>query len=240
MNKKVSFVAFYLNSPETCRLVLFWVATKKVDTTIYTMSESIREAVDSAKEYIGETTSKLSASFDQEGWVDKVRNIKADDVVAYVKSINKDQVIEDVKQLKLTPVTITLAVVALTSIVLFGGILGGSSTKKSLKHKTKHSSKKKLTKAQKANKDIQGILEHVDTTYIPSIDNYIEQYDELSTDDQEYKYNYINEMLLKETIKLDAIDVGTNEVLRTNRKKVIKYIQDHQKRLDAFRKFKKE
>ncbi|SLA20934.1 BAG domain [Mycobacteroides abscessus subsp. abscessus] len=42
-------------------------------------------------------------------------------------------------------------------------------------------------------------------------------------------------MLLKELVKLDGIDVTGNDILRENRKKVIKFIQDHQKRLDKFK-----
>ena len=93
-----------------------------------------------------------------------------------------------------------------------------------------------MTKAQKANRQIQEILDYVELTYVPEIDKFIETYKELSSEDVEYKFNYFEEMLLKELMKLDAIDVTSNEILRDNRRKVIKFIQDHQKRLDKFKK----
>ena len=149
--------------------------------------------------------------------------------VTYVQGLTKDEIVSDITQLKVTPITVAITITSLTSIIL----LAKSLTSKPAKPTKK---KKRLTKAQKANRDIQQILDFVEGTYVPQIDEYIENYQD--EDDVEYKYKYFEEMLLKEVMKLDSIDVVGNDVLKVNRKKVVKFIQDHQRRLDAFKKGK--
>lgn len=149
--------------------------------------------------------------------------------VTYVQGLTKDEIISDITQLKVTPITVAITITSLTTILL----LAKSLTSKPAKPTKK---KKRLTKAQKANRDIQQILDFVEGTYVPQIDEYIENYQ--AEDDVEYKYKYFEEMLLKEVMKLDSIDVVGNDVLKVNRKKVVKFIQDHQRRLDAFKKGK--
>lgn len=160
--------------------------------------------------------------------------------IDYIKSITKDDVINDFKELKVSPITISLTLVALTTLLIFGKIFlsGGSSTTSSSDKKSTKSKKpkKKLSKAQKANKSIQAILDFVESEYVPQIDKYIDNYKSLKSDEAEYKYNYFEEMLLKELMKLDGIDVSSNDILRENRRKVVKFIQDHQKRLDKLKK----
>lgn len=149
---------------------------------------------------------------------------------AYVQGLTKDDIINDLSQLKVTPITVAIALTSVTTLALLS---------RSLASKPKPTKKKKrLTKAQKANRDIQQILDYVEGTYVPQIDEYIETYQQLNEEDVEYKYKYFEEMLLKEVMKLDSIDVVGNDVLKVNRKKVVKFIQDHQKRLDAFKKGK--
>lgn len=96
--------------------------------------------------------------------------------------------------------------------------------------------KKPLTMAQKTNLEIKRVLDFVEDEYVPQIDKYIEKYDKLDEGDREYKFNYFQEMLLKQLLALDGIDVGGNVVLRDNRRKVINFIQEHQSRLDTFKK----
>lgn len=150
-----------------------------------------------------------------------------------VTSTSKDELFEDIYQLKVTPATTTLLFTTLSAILLASGVLlkKDAATEKKTKPK-----KKKLTKAQIANREIQAILDHVEDVYVPQIDEYIDNYKTLSEQDQQYKYNFFEEMLLKALMKLDGVDIAGNEVLRDNRKKVIKFIQDHQKRLDNFKK----
>lgn len=165
-----------------------------------------------------------------------------DDIESYVnglKNISTDDIVSDFSSLKVTPITISLSITAFTTLFILGRILGSNgqqSKSKAGKKNQKKRSKKKLTKAQKANEDIQTILDFVEETYVPEIDEYLENYKTLKADDLEYKYNYFEEMLLKQLMKLDGIDVAGNDILRDNRKKVIKFIQDHQRRLDAFKK----
>lgn len=155
----------------------------------------------------------------------------------YVKAISntsKDSLLEDISQFKVTPATVTLSVTTIATLVLANKLF---STKKATPAaKSKKKKKKKLTKAQKANTEIQSILDYVEETYVPQIDDYLENYASLKETDRQYKYKYYEEMLLKELLKLDGVDVAGNDVLRDNRKKVIRFIQDHQKRLDKFKK----
>lgn len=167
--------------------------------------------------------------------------VAVDNVETYIdvlKNATAQDIINDFSELNVTPVTVSISITALAATFIFGRLLGsalkslpGSSKKKGGKKK-----KKKLTKAQKANLEIQQILDFVELKYVPEIDNYLENYNTLSKDQVQYQYKYFDEMLLKELVKLDAVDVSGNDVLRDNRKKVIKFIQDHQKRLDQFKK----
>lgn len=156
-----------------------------------------------------------------------------------LKNISKDEIVHDFGNMKVTPITVTLSITAVSTLFILGRLFASSgpqSKSKSSKKNQKKRSKKKITKAQKANEDIQAILDFVEETYVPEIDEYLENYKTLKKDDLEYKYNYFEEMLLKQLMKLDGIDVAGNDILRDNRKKVIKFIQDHQRRLDAFKK----
>lgn len=156
---------------------------------------------------------------------------------SYVKAITstgKDDIIHDLSNFKATPATTTLALTTIATLMIFSKLFKLSSTDAPNPPKIKK--KKKPTKAQKANKEIQLILDYVEETYVPQIDDYLENYDSLSENDREYRFRYYDEMLLKELMKLDAVDVTNNEVLRENRKKVIKFVQEHQRRLDKFRK----
>ncbi|RCK63931.1 hypothetical protein Cantr_10415 [Candida viswanathii] len=159
--------------------------------------------------------------------------------IDYVKSIKPEDVVDDFKNLKVSPITVSVTLVVLTTLFIFGKLLGGGSSNDSNEKLhadgAKKKTKRKLTKAQKANKLIQEILDYVELEYVPEIDKFIETYKTLSPEDTEYKFKYFDEMLLKELMKLDAIDVTGNEILRDNRRKVIKFIQDHQKRLDKFK-----
>ena len=177
---------------------------------------------------ISHLTDKIPTSYDDiEPYVNALKNVSTDDIVS------------DFSNLKVTPITVSLSITAFTTLFILGRILGSSGQQgrsKSSKKNQKKRSKKKLTKAQKANEDIQSILDFVEETYVPEIDEYLENYKTLKEDDLEYKYNYFEEMLLKQLMKLDGIDVVGNDILRDNRRKVIKFIQDHQRRLDAFKK----
>lgn len=154
--------------------------------------------------------------------------------VAALSNTSVNDLVSDISSLKLTPATVTLGITTTTAVILAGTLLtAGTKLQEKVKAPAK---KKKLTKAQKANKEIQKILDFVEETYVPQIDEYIENFLSLLDNDRQYKYKYFEEMLLKELMKLDGVDVAGNDVLRDNRKKVIKFIQEHQKRLDKFKK----
>ena len=161
-----------------------------------------------------------------------------DSVKLYIQAISgttKQSLVSDLRDFKATPTTVTLALVAASTLIFAGTYVSSASgTPKSTKSKSK-SKKKKQLKALKANNEIQRILDFVAETYVPQIDAYIESYPDLSEEDRQYKYKYFEEMLLKELMALDDVDVNGNDVLRNNRKKVIRFIQDHQKRLDVFK-----
>ncbi|RLV94465.1 hypothetical protein JA1_001692 [Spathaspora sp. JA1] len=156
----------------------------------------------------------------------------------HIRNSNVDDVIKEFKELKVSPVTISITLVALSTFLVFGKFwLDSQKNNKVVKpDKKKSKPKKKLSKAQRANREIQDILDYVESEFVPPINDYIQNWQTLKPEDVEAKYNYFAEMLLKELMKLDAIDVSGNEVLRENRKKVIKFIQDHHKRLDKFKK----
>lgn len=199
------------------------------------MSQSIKDSVNEAfvntveiaNEYLTTFSSFNKEQFQKLSNIDVVHYVQPSTVALYIKTLSTDKIVSDIKEFKVTPVNVSIGIAILTSIYVVYSL--------TLTDKRPKKTKKKLTKAQRANRDIQRILEYVEKTYVPAIDNYDEQFDELKEDDQVYKYNYISEMLLKETLKLDEIDAGTNDVLRSNRRKVIQYIQDHQKRLDKIK-----
>lgn len=149
-----------------------------------------------------------------------------------ISATTAQELVRDVKELRWTAATGTLVITAATLVVLVMASLGGDTKQK----KPKKKKKTKLTKAQRANREIQAILDYVEETYVPQIDAYIETYSTLTEQDKEYKFSYFQEMLLKELMKLDGVDVAGNDVLRENRRKVIRFVQEHQTRLDKFRK----
>lgn len=156
-------------------------------------------------------------------------------VTSYVRQLantSPEQILADFREFRLTPATVAVSLTTIAAIIVVARFFGGSSSTKEVKPKKR---KKKLTKAQKANKEIQAILDHVEEVYVKEIDEYLNNFAELSKDDMVYKYKYFEEMLLKELMKLDGVDVSESDKLRENRKKVIKFVQDHQKRLDQFR-----
>ncbi|CAG85610.1 DEHA2B14982p [Debaryomyces hansenii CBS767] len=202
--------------------------------------------MEAVTEHFNQLRSQLPSNFEEvQSCISQLKEkipTSYDDIEPYVnalKNVSTDDIVSDFSNLKVTPITVSLSITAFTTLFILGRILGSSGQQgrsKSSKKNQKKRSKKKLTKAQKANEDIQSILDFVEETYVPEIDEYLENYKTLKEDDLEYKYNYFEEMLLKQLMKLDGIDVVGNDILRDNRKKVIKFIQDHQRRLDAFKK----
>lgn len=150
-----------------------------------------------------------------------------------ITSTSKDDLIRDISNLKATPATTAVFLTTLVSLLVATRLILQGKTQAP---KKKSKKKKKKSKAQVANMEIQAILDKVEEEFVPQIDSYIENYNELSTEKKEHTYNYIQEMLLKELMKLDGVEVGGSDVLRENRKKVIHYIQEHQSRLDKFKK----
>lgn len=146
-------------------------------------------------------------------------------------STTSQSFMRDLRNLRLTAATGTLAATAVTVFVMWVSLHGGESEEYKMAKK-----KKKPTKAQRVNKEIQKVLDHVEETYVPQIDKFIEEYASLTDQNKEYKFSYYQEMLLKELMKLDGIDVAGNDILRENRRTVIRFIQEHQSRLDKFRK----
>lgn len=152
---------------------------------------------------------------------------------AYFKEITsttKEELFNDITNLKVTPATTAALFTTFVSVLLASKLLVPSKEPQKSEKKPKKK-KKKQSKAQKANSEIQAILDEVEETFVPQIDQYIERYKELSDEKKENTYNYIQEMLLKKLMKLDGVDVANNNVLRENRKKVIRFIQEHQSRL---------
>ncbi|CAK7897421.1 hypothetical protein CAAN1_15S00650 [[Candida] anglica] len=171
-----------------------------------------------------------------EDWIRTAKSQVLPSVEQYftvLKNATLNDLLEDVSHGKITPITVSLSVTAITTVIVLSKVFGssGASTKSK-----KKKPKKKLTRAQKANKEIQGILDFVESEYVPQIDEYIADPTSFKKDDRAYRYKYFEEMLLKQLMKLDGVDVAGNDVLRDNRKKVIKFIQDHQKRLDVVKK----
>ncbi|CCE78042.1 Piso0_000655 [Millerozyma farinosa CBS 7064] len=190
------------------------------------VSDVLAQTADGLSDYVGLTKQKIYQLLDEvEPFVNKVKDVGVDDIL------------RDFRELRLTPITASFAITAVTSFIIISRHLTSEkNSKKKPNNKKASKKKKKLTEAQKINRDIQQILDFVEDEYVPKMDEYLENYSSLSREDIEYKYRYFEEMLLKELMKLDGIDIAGNEVLRDNRRKVIKFIQDHQKRLDAFKK----
>lgn len=192
------------------------------------------DKIDTIKQQVEEFVAEIPPKFEQltqyaQGQLPK----DFESYINQLKSINKDELIKDLTEMKVTPVTITIGVVGLTTFLLLSKVLFGSSSTVEEKPKKK---KKKMSNAQKANKSIQEVLDKIETTWVPEIEQYFESYKDLKPSEVDYKYNYFQEMLLKELLALDGIDTLGNGIIRENRRKVIKFIQDHQKRLDAFKK----
>lgn len=156
-----------------------------------------------------------------------------DKYVTTLKNTSPHELVDDLSHFKLNAATATVSVATLATIILVSRLIPTKSAPTANQKKNKK--KKKLLKAQKANLEIQLILDYVEEKYVPDIDSYLENHASLPADQVQYKYTYFEEMLLKELMKLDGVDVSANDVLRENRKKVIKFIQDHQKRLDKLK-----
>lgn len=158
---------------------------------------------------------------------------KIEPIVEQYKLVTMEQVVDEFKLLKVTKNTIGVSIATVILVMIIGKVLGLAAPA-AAPQKPKKKKKREL-KAKMANRQIQAVLDFVELVYVPQIDEYILNYKQLSDEDVSYKYNYFEEMLLKELMKLDEIDVIGNEVLRENRRKVIKFIQDHQRRLDKFK-----
>ncbi|ODQ61867.1 hypothetical protein WICANDRAFT_76057 [Wickerhamomyces anomalus NRRL Y-366-8] len=82
----------------------------------------------------------------------------------------------------------------------------------------------------------------VRTELEPEVEKYYTDINQISPDDRLYKYNYFQEELLKELIKLDEIDLTllddetVKKTLKDERKIIIKHIQGLQKGLDGYKK----
>lgn len=193
-----------------------------MDLTIEGLKDSLAGLAVESKRYCFQIWSQIPSS-----------QVDLERYFSQIKSILKADILHDVSNLKLSPITITIAISTLTSALILLSLVSSATAKPKRKSKSKS---KSLTKAQRANRDIERILDHVASEYATAIDAYIDTHSLLSPDDVAYKYKYFEEMLLKELMKLDAIDVFGNDVLKGNRKKVILFIQEYQKRLDAFKK----
>lgn len=205
------------------------------------------QIADQINDHINDLKTTIPPKLEQlTAYLSELKRNLPNDIESYVeqlKHVNKEELIEDFRSFKVTPVTITISVLSITSMLLVGKFLFGSSSSsisdgqvssRSEKSK-KGNKKKKVSKAQKTNKAIQDILDNFETKWVPQINDYFHNYESLKKEDIEYKFTYFQEMLLKELMALDGIDTLGNEIIRENRKKVIQFIQDHQKRLDAFK-----
>lgn len=177
---------------------------------------------------------------------DYIKEKLPEDVEGYlnqIKTADKEVIVDDFTNFRITPVTVSISLVGLTTVLIFGKLLSGSSSEvkssnasNGVNDDKSKKKKKKVSKAQKTNKQIQDILDNFEEKWVPEIGDYLTNYKKLNRNDLQYRFKYFEELLLKELFKLDGIDVLGNEVIRENRKKVIQFIQEHQKRLDAFKK----
>ncbi|OBA22614.1 BAG domain-containing protein [Metschnikowia bicuspidata var. bicuspidata NRRL YB-4993] len=186
-----------------------------------------------ARGSVADTLSQLYARFEHHVPENIEHSVRQ--YIANISGTTREELFSDIRSLQFTPATVTLALVMMPTIFLAQRLVSSGSSNQAAGKRSK-TKKKKPSKAKVANKEIQRILDHVEETYVPQIDSYIEHYAEMSEDDKQYKFKYFEEMLLKELMNLDNVDVVGNDVLRDNRKKVIRFIQDHQRRLDNFKK----
>ena len=96
------------------------------------------------------------------------------EVEAYLErigAVNKDDIFLEFKQVKVTPVTITVALVSVTTIFVLGRVIFGSKSANSGPTKAKKT-RKKVSKAQKTNKAIQDVLDTFETKWVPQINDY--------------------------------------------------------------------
>lgn len=100
---------------------------------------------------------------------------------------------------------------------------------------TKNQSKNQ-TKIQKINEQIKKILDDIEFEHEPKINEFILTYTQFSESDFEDKFKYFQNVLLKELLKLDTLDVSSSSALRKNRRSAIKYIQKIQINLDSIKK----
>lgn len=191
--------------------------------------DDLKNHVQWAKDAVAETSKRLVAQ--AEHYVPPHVQDTLKHFANSLAATTRDAFLRDIKELRLTAATGTLVAVAV--VVSLMVLLSGKQSSKPVKPKKK---KARLTRAQKVNREIQRILDFVEETYVPQIDDYIENYGGLSAQDKEYKFSYFQEMLLKELMMLDDVNVAGSDILRENRRKVIQFIQEHQTRLDKFRK----
>lgn len=119
-------------------------------------------------------------------------------------------------------------------------------------------SKKKLKKKKKTKELPQALLRRlmgetlatVDSELVPQVDKWekdLKDFEEekslLSKEDSEkgasklgFMYKYLEETILKELLKMDAIEHHGEEDLRAERKRIIKHIQSLHKRIDGVKK----
>lgn len=172
------------------------------------------------------------------GYLCEISHNLPEEVQTYIETLqntSSNELLEDISQFKVTAATVTILVVGLTTLLILGRVILSSVAVAKEDGNTKKK-KKRTSKAQKTNKQIQEVLDNFESSWVPEINDYLLNHKELSSEQVEYKYKYFQEMLLKELLKLDSIDVLGNEIIRENRRKVIQFIQEHQKRLDAFHK----
>lgn len=195
--------------------------------------DSVSQQLASAKSSLESTISSFYTNIQPHIPLDVDRALKT--YAHALSTTTKDKVLSDLSQFKMTAATVTLSVTTVGILLLINKLLKPSSSAGSGSQPSKKKKKKKLTKAQRANKEIQEILDFVEETYVKQIEQYFADYESIPEENREYKYKYFEEMLLKELMKLDGVDTVGNDVLRENRKKVIKFIQLYQKKLDQFR-----
>lgn len=192
-------------------------------------------------EQINEIKSQLQPKLEEVGnYLNDLKTTLPKEIEAFLldlKTTSKDDLLNDFNALKITPGTITVSIIGLTSVLIIGRLLFSSlSSSTPVANDDKKKKKKKVSRAQKINKQIQEVLDHFESKWVPEINEYFANYKELSDEKIQYQYKYFQEMLLKELLKLDGIETLGNEIIRENRRKVIQFIQDHQKRLDSFMK----
>ena len=117
---------------------------EKVTEHLNEFKSKIPNSVEELQDYLDYLKEKIPTSYD---------DFKPQ--IEYVKSIKGEDVVNDFKNLKVSPITVSLTLVAFTTLYLFGKLIGGGRAEETPKKKPR----KKLTKAQKANRQIQEILD---------------------------------------------------------------------------------